>query len=74
MKLEKFASLKLIKLGQLLLHTVLVLVYRAVEIKSYLKSQRLTSKHIRVETLSRYRLHGIIIYDATNQDMLYAFF
>lgn len=41
----------------------------ATEIKSYLKSQQIKGRHIRVETLSPYGLKGIIYDDETNQQI-----
>jgi Papain fold toxin 2 len=38
-------------------------------IKSYLKSQHIEGRHIRVETLSRHGLQGIIYDDGTNQQI-----
>lgn len=41
----------------------------AVAIKSYLKSQQIKGRHIRVETLSPNGLQGIIYDDGTNQQI-----
>jgi len=41
----------------------------ATAIKAYLKSQQLTGKHIRVDTLSPHGLMGIIYDDGTNQQL-----
>lgn len=41
----------------------------ATEIKSYLQSQQIKGRHIRVETLSPYGLQGIIYDDETNQQI-----
>ncbi|MDY7005158.1 MAG: papain fold toxin domain-containing protein [Cyanobacteriota bacterium] len=41
----------------------------AAAIKSYLKSQKIQGRHIRVETFSPYALQGIIYDDGTNQQI-----
>ncbi|NET28179.1 papain fold toxin domain-containing protein [Okeania sp. SIO1I7] len=41
----------------------------AAAIKSYLKSQNIQGRHIRVETFSPYGLQGIIYDDGTNQQI-----